>query len=62
MLKYIQIENRYFKQWKYFKLYCFAVGLLWIKSLQAFWAEETSLKNIKILMFKNFWLVVYRQV
>ncbi len=27
--------------------------------MQAWWAEENSLKNIKILLFKNFWLVVY---
>ncbi len=27
--------------------------------MQAWWAKETSLKNIKILLFKNFWLVVY---
>ncbi len=28
--------------------------------MQAWWAEETSLKkNIKILLLKNFWLVEY---
>ncbi len=28
--------------------------------MQAWWAEETSLKKYKkILLFKNFWLVVY---
>ncbi len=26
--------------------------------MQAWWAEEASLKTLKILLFKNFWLVV----
>ncbi len=25
--------------------------------MQAWWAEENSLKTLKILLFKNFWLV-----
>ncbi len=27
--------------------------------MQTWWAEETSLKTLKILLFKNIWLVVY---
>ncbi len=27
--------------------------------MQAWWAEDTSLKNIKNLTVQNFWLVVY---
>ncbi len=27
--------------------------------MQAWWAEENSLKTLKLLLFKHFWLVVY---
>ncbi len=30
--------------------------------MQAWWAEDNSLKTLKILLFKNIWLVVYVMV